>query len=139
MLDARQMIFPKNVLEMILPDNIRELAIQFECDENIFELNMTPHPHSFDVVMAAAKRWKQLKILILHHVPYNMKVDHLDESIVLLITELTNLNYLCLVGDYGTQLIERTKRSVREKIGLVRPFFRFYVGPYLYHMYYPYE
>jgi hypothetical protein len=139
MLDVKfpQMRFPQNALEMILPDNIRELAIQYEYDKDM--LNMTPHPHSFDVVMAAAKRWKQLKILILHHVPYNMEVDHLDESIVLLITELTNLNYFCLVGDYGTQLIERTKRAVREKIRPVRPFFRFYVGPYLYHMYYPYE
>jgi hypothetical protein len=139
MLDARQKIFPKNVLEMILPDNIRELAIQFEYDKNIFELNITQHLFCFDIVMAAAKRWKQLKVLIFHHIPFNMKFDRLDESIILLISELTNLNYFCLVGDYGTQLIEQTKRAVREKIGPVRPLFRFYIGPYLYHMYYPYE
>ena len=133
------MKLPKNILEMNLPFNIRELAIQFEYDKDIFELNITPHPLCFDIVMTATKRWKQLKILIFHHVPYNMKVDHLAESIVLLITELTNLNYFCLVGDYGTQIIERAKRAVREKIGPVRPLFRFYIGPYLYHNYYSYE
>ena len=124
-----QLYFPETTKDFIealrVPPNIRELGIHWE--------NHLP----MQDMLRVAQRWRQLHVLILHHDAAVDDCDAFQQQLCQLIANLKHLKYLSLLGQFGNSA--SLKFVLKDKIQSVRPSFRFYIGPYLPHVYYQYE
>jgi hypothetical protein len=135
--------FTAGISALKLPENVRELAIDLDCfngpKPNYPSRPSSNHQLNHRFLLSAAERWTALNVLILKSSCVDRHPHKLPETIVHLVSRLTSLSHLALIGDFPTKLVGTVKRVVKRKIQSVRPSFRLYIGPQLYHIYYPYE
>ena len=135
--------FNEGIGALKLPENVRELALEWDCFDgpkpNYPSQPSADHQLSHRFMLSAAEGWTALNVLILKSSCADDDVHKLPETIVHLVSRLTSLSHLALIGDFPADVVRMVKLTVRRKIQSIRPSFRLYIGPQLYHMYYPYE
>jgi hypothetical protein len=135
--------FTDGISALKIPDNVRELAIDWDYFDGpkpkYSSQPSSDHHLSHRFMLTAATRWTALNVLILKSSCVDRHPRKLAETLVYLVSRLKRLTHLALVGEFSTKFVDTIKRIVKRKIQIARPSFRFYIGPQLYHMYYPYE
>ena len=135
--------FNEGIGALKLPENVRELALEWDCFDgpkpNYPSQPSADHQLSHRFMLSAAEGWTALNVLILKSSCVDRHPHKLAETLVHLVSRLNSLSHLALIGEFPTKIVGKLRRIVKRKIQSVRPSFRLYIGPQLYHMYYPYE